>query len=327
MRKLNKRIAVLLTVLLLGSIASSVIVRGQNRDSETQEKERKSRSKDNPSSVRAITIPITTRAPKTQNELESIGNITVREDGEVQRVLSIRGEGVSPLTVAIILQDGVVPSVSSDVGKIADFIRRLPRGSRVLVGYIRSGSLQVRQKFTTDLERAAEAVRPPVTFASAAGFNPYVEIIEGLKRFDSQPGGRRAMFVVSDGLDPSRGLDISPQSLNLERAIKEGQRRGVAIYSLYAPSNIASLNGNSFVVGNAQGSLQRLSKETGGRAFFQGLGAPVSFDPFLREFAIALTRQVALTYLSTHPKKGYHRIQVTSDKPGVEIDHPVGHTR
>jgi hypothetical protein len=209
-----------------------------------------------------------------------------------------------------------------------EFIRRLPRGSRVMIGYIRSGSLQVRQRFTTDLERAAEALRIPLGSASAAPFNPYVEIREGLKRFEALPAGRRAMLVVSDGLDVSRGLDgsIPGQSIDLERAIKEAQRQSVAIYSFYAPTVSLAASNNLLLTSNAQGSLQKLSEQTGGRAFYQGTGIPVSFDPFLRELGLSFARQKALTYLSTHPNKGYHRIEVKSVLPGVEIDHPAGYT-
>jgi VWFA-related protein len=292
-------------------------------------KERASGKQEKRGSVRSVTIPITFRfrgAAKGQKELESLGDITVREDGDAQKVLSMRGIGASPLTIAILIQDGVVPSVSSDVSRIADFVRRLPRGSRVLVGYIRSGSLQVRQKFTSDLERAASALRPPIPFASASSSNTYVEIIEGLRRFDSQPTGRRAMLVVSDGLDADQGLGLAPQSLNLERAIKESQRRSVAIYSFYAPTVNTTGTGNQLLIGNAQGSLERLSEETGGRAFFQGMSAPVSFEPFLLDLASSLTRQIALTYLSTHTSKGYHRIEVKSDRQDIEIDHPAGYT-
>ena len=98
-----------------------------------------------------------------------------------------------------------------------------------MVGYIRAGTLEVRRKFTGDLERAAASIRPPLGLASAAPFNPYVEIIEALKRFDAQPAGRRAIFVVSDGLDISRGVESgSPaESLDLQRAINEAQRRSM----------------------------------------------------------------------------------------------------
>src|ERR1041384_7616917 len=139
-----------------------------------------------------------------------------------------------------------------------------------MIGYLRTGSLQVKQKFTNDLERAASVLRPPIGFASASPYNPYVEVIEALKKFESQPLGRRAILLVSDGLDVSRGVDSSSpaQSIDLQRAINESQRRGVAIYSFYAPTQLAAANPS--LVANAQSSLSRLSDETGGHPFFQG---------------------------------------------------------
>jgi len=196
-----------------------------------------------------------------------------------------------------------------------------------MIGYIRSGSLDLRRKFSTDLDRAATGVRPPLGLASAAAFNPYVEIIEALRRFDSQPLGRRAIIVVSDGLDISRGVDSSTpgQSIDLQRAITEAQRRSVAIYSIYAPSAVAE--SNPLLGTNGQSCLERLSSETGGRAFFQGTGAPVSFDPFLREIDNSLFWQLAITYLSTHTAKGFHRLDIKPLEKDIEIRHPAGYTR
>jgi VWFA-related protein len=233
----------------------------------------------------------------------------------------------SPITLAILMQDDVVSSVGTELNALRTFVKGLPRGSRILVGNIRSGSLQVRQKFTTDLERAASSLRPPLGTATAAPYNPYVELVEALRRFDAQPSGRRAILLISDGLDTSRGIDSSSpsQSVDLQRAIAEAQRRGVAVYAFYAPT--VSTGNNSILIGNAQSSLQRLADETGGEAFFQGTGAPVSFDPYLRNLNTALDRQVALTYLSTHPQKGFHKVQVRSSAPGVELAHPSGYSR
>lgn len=283
--------------------------------------------------VRSVTIPITIRHrgdDAAQRELQQIGELRVREDGEEQKILSIRAYGTeTPISVAILIQDDVVTSISNEIKPLGEFIRRLPRGSRVMVGYIRSGSLQVRQKFTADLDKAAESLRVPVGSAIAAPYNPYVEIIEGLRRFEAMPKGRRAMLVVSDGVDASRGFDSSSpsQSIDLQRAIKESQRQGVAVYSFYAPTVTTEALNNLRLTSNGQGSLELLADDTGGRAFFQGTGAPVSFDPYLKELAGTLTRQIALTYLSTHPKKGFHRIQVDSGRKDVEIEHPTGYTR
>lgn len=283
------------------------------------------------SPARPVIIPITIRlkgqvAP-SEFELQTV-DLTVNEDGEPQEILSIRAMGTSsPLNLMILIQDDVIPSIGLETKSLAEFIRRLPRGSRVSLGYLRTGSLQVRQKFTNDLEKAAKSLRGPIGVASVAPYNPYIEVIEAVKRFDAQPAGRRAVLLVSDGLDVSRGVDSSgpTQSLDLQRAITEAQRRSVAVYSFFAPAALTTRDNN--LIGNAQSSLERLSDETGGHAFFQGFSAPTSFDPFIRELNSALDRQIALTYLSTHLKKGFHRVKITSSSPGVAINYPAGYKR
>jgi VWFA-related protein len=275
---------------------------------------------------RPITIPLTIRVKEdTEFELQNV-DLTISEDGEPQTIISLRGIGTSsPITLALLIQEDLVPSVGNEIKALAEFIRTLPKGSRVMIGYLRTGSLQVKQRFTNDLERAANSLRPPSGFASAGPYNPYVEVIEALKKFESQPLGRRAILLVSDGLDISRGVDSSSptQSIDLQRAINESQRRGVAIYGFYAPTLVAA--SNPALVSNAQSSLLRLSNETGGMAFFQGLGAPVSFEPFIRELDVSLQKQAALTFLSTHLKKGFHRIDVKSSTPGVRVAFPSGY--
>jgi len=273
-----------------------------------------------------VTVPVTIRV-KEETELQNI-DLSIHEDGEPQTIISLRGIGTSsPITLAVLIQEDLVPSVGNEIKDLADFIRQLPKGSRVMVGYLRTGSLQVKQRFTTDLDKAASSLRPPTGSATNSPYNPYVEVIEALKRFEGQPLGRRAILLVSDGLDISRGVDSSSptQSVDLQRAVNESQRRGVAIYGFYAPTIVAA--SNPALVSNAQSSLLRLSDETGGLAFFQGTGAPVSFVPFIRELDTSLQKQAALTFLSTHLGKGFHKIEVKSSTPGVRVAYPSGYVR
>lgn len=280
-----------------------------------------------------VTIPVTIRtreenAARTEETYFQNIDLVISEDGEPQTIISLRGIGTSsPITLCVLIQEDVVPSVGNEIKDLAEFIRGLPRGSRVMVGNLRTGSLQVRQKFTNDLEKAASALRPPSGFPSSSPYNPYVEVVEALRRFEGQPLGRRAILLVSDGLDVSRGVDSSSptQSVDLQRAVNESQRRGVAIYGFYAPTTLAASNPG--LISNAQSSLLRLSNETGGMAFFQGTGAPVSFQPFIRELDVSLQKQAALTFLSTHPKKGFHKIDVKSPTPGVRLAYPSGYVR
>jgi VWFA-related protein len=195
-----------------------------------------------------------------------------------------------------------------------------------MVAYIRGGTLQIRQRFTDNLDQAADSLRIVASSTTVAPRNPYDGVIEALNRFDALPAGRRALLLISDGLDITQGLSNSTptQSLDLERAVTRAQRRTVSVFSIYNPASVTE-GGDQRLVLNGQGSLARLSDETGGRAFFQGSIAPISVEPFFRELTLLLNRQFLLSYLSTHMKRGYHRVEVLSTNPTVKIEHPKGY--
>jgi len=202
----------------------------------------------------------------------------------------------TPLNLAVLIQDDLVSRVGNEIKATAAFIRELPEGSRVMVGYIRAGTLQVRQPFTDDLTQAANALRIPVGSTAAAPYNPYVEVREALKQFPEGGANRNALLLVSDGLDASRGLDFasSVTSVDLERAVREARKRNVAVYSFYAPS--AGLTSwNSRAVSLGQSALNRISDETGGRAFFQGTSF-VTFDAYFERLSKAINEREGVAY-------------------------------
>jgi hypothetical protein len=200
----------------------------------------------------------------------------------------------TPLNVAILIQDDLISRVANELGVTRDFIRSLPAGPRVMVGYITAGSLQVRQPFTTDLDRAARSLRIPIANTSASAYNPYVEVIEALKKFDPSWQGHNAVLLISDGLDTSHGFDSSSAgyTLDIDRTIREANRRNTAIFSFYAPS-VGLTSRNFLAASYGQGSLNRVSHETGGRAFFQGTTGFVTFDSYFSRLRAELNRQYA----------------------------------
>src|SRR5260221_3718929 len=102
----------------------------------------------------------------------------------------------TPLNIAVLIQDDLTSRVGNELGVTRDFIRSLPAGSRVMVGYITSGSLQVRQPFTTDLNSAAKSLRIPAGSTAVSAFNPYIEVIEALKKFDSSWKGPNTVLLI-----------------------------------------------------------------------------------------------------------------------------------
>jgi hypothetical protein len=210
---------------------------------------------------------------------------------------SSRVEVEAPLNIAILIQDDLESRVGGELKVTREFIRELPQGSRVMVGYITSGTLQVRQKFTDDLERAANSLRLPRSSDAASPFNPYVEVIEALRKFEDGNKNRNVVLLISDGLDTSRGFDTTAagQTLDLQRAIKEANRRNVSVYSFYAPS-VGLTSWNRTAANYGQSSLNRLSNETGGQAFFQGTTGFVTFSSYFDRLRVALNDQYAKAY-------------------------------
>ncbi|HEY7784902.1 MAG TPA: hypothetical protein VIB00_09255 [Pyrinomonadaceae bacterium] len=207
-----------------------------------------------------------------------------------------RSRVVAPINLAILIQDDLVSQVDNEIKETKEFIRSLPQGSRVMVGYITAGTLQVRQPFTTDLEKAASSLRILRSSTTASAFNPYVEVIEALDHFDNV-SGRKAILLISDGLDTSRGFDVTSaaNTLDLGRAIREAKEREVVVYSFYAPS-VGLSSRSRLAAGYGQSSLNRLANETGGKAFFQGSTGFVSFDSYFRRLRQELNDQFARAY-------------------------------
>ena len=235
--------------------------------------------------VRRFTITLSAIAIATFLALGSLAATPAEKKTDKARVLA-------PINLAVLIQDDLVSRVANEIHTTRDFIRSLPAGSRVMVGYITTGSLQVRQPFTDDLEKAAGSLRIPASNTSATAFNPYVEVVEALRKFDSEvknqdSKNQNVLLLISDGLDDSRGFDSSVlQSVDLDRAIRKAKQADVQIYSFYAPS-VGLTSRSHLAASYGQSSLNRVSNETGGKAFFQGFSF-VSFNSHFERLIDAL---------------------------------------
>ncbi|HKO43613.1 MAG TPA: hypothetical protein VJU84_09990 [Pyrinomonadaceae bacterium] len=204
------------------------------------------------------------------------------------------GKVYEPVNLAILIQDDVTSQVSNEIADTRNFIRSLPNGSKVMVGYITAGSLQVSQPFTTDLDRAAKSLRIPRSSTAAAPYNPYVGVVEALRKFDNDSNARNAVLLISDGLDTSHGFDIASaaSTVDLDRAIKRANDRNVAVYAFYAPT-VGLTSRSRLAASFGQSSLNRLANDTGGKAFFQGSTGFVSFDSHFRGLVRTLNERSA----------------------------------
>ncbi|HJZ83475.1 MAG TPA: hypothetical protein VKD91_24105, partial [Pyrinomonadaceae bacterium] len=93
------------------------------------------------------------------------------------------------------------------------------------------------------------------------------------------------------GLDTSRGFDATAagHTLDIDRTISEANRRDISIYSFYAPS-VGLTSHNQLAASYGQSSLNRVTHDTGGKAFFQGSTGFVTFDSYFDRLRRELNR-------------------------------------
>jgi len=214
----------------------------------------------------------------------------------------------------LLIDDSTDTTLGLQLDGLRKFIGSQPATTKIAVGYIRNGNVNIIQNLTDDHALAAKAVRLPL--GSAAGTaSPYTAITDMIKHWPEGVASRE-ILLISSGID---GLQPGPNDTYLDEAIDETQRAGVQIYSIYgSPSGHA---GHSFWRLNwGQSNLSRLADETGGEAYFQGFEMPVSFAPYLEQFADRLKHQYKLTFLARAEKKaGYQRIRLETEVPNAEL--------
>jgi hypothetical protein len=221
------------------------------------------------------------------------------------------------LGLAVLIDDGLSPSVGSQLKDLASFVRGLPANTAVAVAYGSDGQATIAQNFTTDHDQAAIALRLPRGTLGAIS-SPYLATQDLIKRWPAS-GGRRAILLISDGIDRFRG-SFGPFSPDLDPTVEMAQKANITIYSIYAPG-VGIANRRFFRLNNAQNSLSQLAEETGGEAFYLGFGNPVAFKPYLDEIQQMLGQQylVALQAGAVGKKGRYEGIRANTNVGNVEL--------
>jgi hypothetical protein len=250
-------------------------------------------------------VTIDSKAPQTLTS----HNLTVkvnRRDAQIASVLPVPANGTQ---VALLIDDGLRTSIGRQIPDLKSFITSLPAGVEIFIGYMQNGRVVPAQEFTTNHASAAENLRLPMGSPGASA-SPYFCLSDFVKKW---PGGSSAegalltpkarfVMMLTNGVDPYNG-STSPMNQNspyVDAAIADAQRAGVPVYSIYYGDTGFRGGGNASFSG--QSYLLNVAQSTGGQAYYQGTGNPVSLTPFLKQF----TKAIAESYVATFdaPMKG-----------------------
>jgi hypothetical protein len=261
-------------------------------------------------------------------------DITLKVDNRNTALLNLAPIPPNGAQVALLIDDGLRTSIGGELNNLKAFITSLPQGTEVFVGFMQNGrvvSANDMPGFTTNRAAAAQSLRLPMGLPGASA-SPYFCLSDFVKNWPSnaenQSGPRsqqpthkaRIVLMITNGVDPYNGSTsiLNQDSPYVASAVTDAQRAGVPVYSIYYGDAGFRRGRGSF---SGQSYLLQVAQGTGGTAYYQGTGNPVSLIPFLKQFQNAL----AETYVATFPvdaNKKMVSLKVSTKLPKTKVNAP-----
>jgi len=239
-----------------------------------------------------------------------------RDRDQVTDWIAARGDR-DGLELFILIDNNADTSLGTQLEDIRKFIDAQPPSTKIGIAYMRNGTAEIVQALTADHRQADKALRLPLGIGGANA-SPYFSLSDLAKKWPASPD-RREVLVVSDGIDRYYGAgDLSDPYV--ESATDDAAKAGIAVSAIYTPG--AGHFGHSYYQTYwGQIYLSEVAEKTGGEAYYLGFpNAPVSFAPYLDQFAHRLGNQYILSFLAKPGKKaGWRKIRLMTEVHGVDL--------
>lgn len=224
------------------------------------------------------------------------------------------------LELVLLIDSSARESLGSQFGDITHFINGLPPNTKAAIAYMRNGSAVFAGPLSADHAEVLRALHlPGGTPGSSA--SPYFCLSDLAKHWPSgDRGARREVVMVTNGVDnyqPELNLD-DPY---VEAAIDDSLRAGLVVYSIFWKNQGPALTAYGENAG--QSLLVEVTGATGGKNLWQGMGNPVSLQPFFEELARRLENQYELGFSAPLAgKPAAENLNVKVGGPALEVTAP-----
>lgn len=271
-------------------------------------------------------LAVVTVLPKHEGQVSpSVANqdLAVKVNGKSAKVTKWAPfqEPANRVELVLLIDGSARNSLGRQIEDMAQFIKSLPENTKAAVGYMEHGSAIFAAPLLADHAKVARQLHLPGGSAGSDG-GVYFCLSDLAKNWPSTDAdARREVVLVTDGADNfQRGFD--PTDPYVETAINDSVRARLIIYSIFWKSQGRGdqLSAGGF---NGQNFLGEVSQATGGKAFYQGTGNPVSFEPYFDELTRRLRNQYELRFNGVPGgKPGVETFKLKLSAPGTEVDAP-----
>jgi hypothetical protein len=264
-------------------------------------------------------ITATTKSSETTDIPQQ--SVTVRLAGkplEISGWTPLRGPNAG-LELVLLLDDSSRTTLGLHLNELKSFLNGLPPNADIAVGYMRNGSANLVQGFTHDRNAASNALRIPMS-TPGGNASPYFCLSDLIKHWPAAGSDpRREVVMITNGVDPYSGRRYDPEDPYVQAAIRDAQRAGIIIYSIYF-TDAGQMGDLAATVG--QSYLSQVSTSTGGELYYLGFGNPVSFAPFLSDIQRKLENQYELSFVA-QPNRRLQPITVKTSQPNAKLEAPA----
>jgi hypothetical protein len=215
------------------------------------------------------------------------------------------GDANSPVELVLLLDSGSRTSLGSEFSEIESFVKEMPPNTKMAIAYMQDG----RAAFSSQLSsNAADVLKGLHLSAGFPGSNasPYFCLSDLAKSWPSHDRtARREVLMVTDGVD-NYDRRYDPEDPYVETAVNDSVRAGLIVYSIYW-KDMGRANNSWYETNAGQNLLLTVTQATGGNSYWEGVGNPVSLQPFLQDLRRRLSNQYELNF--TAPSNGKPQVE------------------
>lgn len=236
-------------------------------------------------------------------------------DGHLRAISNVIPESDLPLTLGLIVQTSLGPHQRYALHNVSDasygFLDYMLQEDKDKAFVVRFGhKVELLQGLTSSRPKLGAALQVMQTTEFSSGEHVggtllYDAVCLASNQLMKTQQGRKALFVLSDGID--RGSKET-----LEDAVEAAQRADTSVYSILLAENWPGPNGKKV--------LERISTETGGRMF--KISHKLTVAQIYAQAEEELRNQYILSYTPTSAdaSAGYHRIHLAMKKKGLTVE-------
>lgn len=247
----------------------------------------------------------------------------VKVDGKTAQVTSWSPieSANSPVELVFLIDSDARASLGTQTNTISHFVEEMPPNTKMAIAYMQNGTAAFSQPFSSNPSEVLKALHSNAGFGETA--SPYFCLSDLAKHWPSHDrAARRIVVMISDGID-YYDLHYDPDDPYVRAAIDDSVRNGLVVYFMYW-ANIGRISSMGFAQSAGQNLMLEVTDATGGYSYWEGMGNPVSFEPYFKDLRRRLANQFGLEF--TAPLKQdnaqIERLDLKLSVPGAKVDAP-----